>query len=533
MAAAFDTNPRRAVAGALVVTAAALVATVPVRDTRLRRLLPTLEVAIAAVGVIAPPGDRTSLLPYLLAPAFAAGLLDGWIPAVNVASVGALVLLVGHVLAGNATPLQVFAGSASEWLLLALAVGLLAAWVRRLAAESPRSDVNRSYEAAYDLLSQLRTVSRQLSDGLDALSVAQALLQSLQEEVRFDKGAVFVRSDGGRLVALAVEGAASVDWDAGLDEANPLGRAFLTGRPAVGSGALSTGSTDARSYAVFPIHMGDRSLGVVALESTSSTPPARGQVVAAADQVGNAALRLETALLFGEVRSIAASEERRRLAREIHDGIAQELASLGYAIDDLAADAADADDSRVGDVLRTLRGEVTRMVGELRLSIFDLRSDVQVQVGLGSALSDYVRAVSSGAPFSVRLILDEAAGRLPITVEAELLHIAQEAITNARKHSSAEHLWVTCRVDPPFAHIRIEDDGRGMGQARLDSFGLEVMRERAERLGAVLTVGQRVPHGTFVDVRLGERRKRRRGPTVSTGVVEKGGDRGGRERASR
>ncbi len=212
------------------------------------------------------------------------------------------------------------------------------------------------------------------------------------------------------------------------------------------------------------------------------------------------------------MRSIATSEERRRLAREIHDGIAQELASLGYAVDDLVAEASASEDGKrrsavpISDILRKLRGEITRMVSELRLSIFDLRSEVQAQVGLGSALSDYVRAVSVGTTFSVHVILDEAPDRLPIAVEAELLRIAQEAITNARKHAKAEHLWVTCRVDPPFAHLRVEDDGNGLGSKRHDSFGLEVMRERAARLGGQLTIGSRDPHGTFVDVRLGERR---------------------------
>ena len=181
------------------------------------------------------------------------------------------------------------------------------------------------------------------------------------------------------------------------------------------------------------------------------------------------------------------------------------------------------------------------MVGELRLSIFDLRSEVQAQISLGNALSDYVRQVSAGAAFSVHLILDEAPDRLPITVEAELLRIAQEAITNARKHADAEHLWVTCYVDPPFAHLRIEDDGRGLGAKRIDSFGLEVMRERADRLGGVLAVGQRDPHGTFVDVRLGERRSRPRDANVVSGQQASNqvtsdtgeGSRDGRERAAR
>src|SRR5690606_24115924 len=134
------------------------------------------------------------------------------------------------------------------------------------------------------------------------------------------------------------------------------------------------------------------------------------------------------------------------------------------------------------------------------LSIFDLRSEVRDQIGLGTALSDYVRQVGAGASFTISLALEEAPQRLPIAVEAELLRIAQEAITNARKHAEASHLWVTCQVAPPFARLRIEDDGRGLGNGRIDSFGLEIMKERAARLGATLNIGAREPRGTFVEV---------------------------------
>jgi signal transduction histidine kinase len=545
--AALDDHPRRTVAGALVLALAALIAYIPIRSALIRRLLPAAEACVAAIGIIAPPADRTSLLPYLLAPAFAAGLLHGLTSAVNAAGLAALVLLLGHLVAHNPQSLHSFGADSAQWVLLALAVGLLTAWIRRLAAASAPSDVNRSYEAAYELLSQLRTVSRQLSGGLDAVSLAQGLLQELQARVGFDRGAVLIRADGGRLVPLALEGATFVDWDISLAEDTPLGRAWRANGPSVGTGRLvGDGQDDDARHAVLPLQMGDRTFGLVAVESDPVVSAARGlpvlpldgaQVTAAVELVDEATLRLETALLFGEVRTIATSEERRRLAREIHDGIAQELASLGYAIDDLVADATD---SQQADAFRALRREVTRMVGELRLSIFDLRSEVQAQISLGNALSDYVRQVSVGAAFSVHVILDEAPDRLPITVEAELLRIAQEAITNARKHAGAEHLWVTCRVDPPFAHLRVEDDGRGLGTKRIDSFGLEVMRERADRLGGILEVGQRDPHGTFVDVRLGERRSRPRDANVMAGSVtdratsDTGeGGRDGRERAAR
>src|SRR5665213_607655 len=501
--AALDAHPRRTVAGALVLTAAALIAYIPARNLVVQRLRPTLEACIAAGAVIAPPSDRSGLLPYLLAPAFAAGLIYGLVPAVTAVGMAAFVLLNGHLIAHNPTALHTFAANSSQWVLLALAVGLLSAWIRRLAADSAASNQNRSYEAAYELLSQLRTVSRQLAGGLDPVSLAQGLLQTLRGHLPYERGAVFVRAEGGRLLPLALEGASFVDWDTSLGDDTPLGKAWLTPGPTLASEPLGdspTASDPTRfGHTVLPLRMGSRTFGLVALETGQRPPsyrtgPASSElrlVEPAMRMVDETALRLETALLFGEVRSIATSEERRRLAREIHDGIAQELASLGYAVDDLVAEAsqdtqehARAGNPPMADVLRKLRGEITRMVGELRLSIFDLRSEVQAQVALGTALSDYVRAVSAGTTFSVHLVLDEAPERLPIAAEAELLRIAQEAITNARKHAAAEHLWVTCRVEPPFAHVRIEDDGRGMGTKRHDSFGLEVMRERAARLGA-------------------------------------------------
>ena len=540
--AALDAHPRRTVAGALVLVGAACIAYIPSRNAVVRRLLPTLEACIAAGAIIAPPSDRTGLLPYLLAPAFAAGLLYGLVPAVTATGMAAFVLLNGHLIAHNPTALHTFAANSSQWVMLALAVGLLAAWIRRLAAASAASDQNRSYEAAYELLSQLRTVSRQLVGGLDPVSLAQGLLQTLRGPLAYERGAVFVRAEGGRLIPMALEGTSFVDWDTSLDDDTPLGQAWLASGPTVSTESLDDyrpAGSDPTGHTVLPLRMGSRTFGLVVLETPARAPVARGNATHASSAevrqlepamrlVEETALRLETALLFGEVRSIATSEERRRLAREIHDGIAQELASLGYAVDDLVAEAAAEGRARGGEsadvpmanVLRKLRGEITRMVGELRLSIFDLRSEVQAQVGLGSALSDYVRAVSVGASFSVHVVLDEAPERLPIAAEAELLRIAQEAITNARKHAAAEHLWVTCRVDPPFAHLRIEDDGRGMGTKRHDSFGLEVMRERAARLGGALTIGEREPHGTFVDVQVGERPTRKSPHTSDTNETD-------------
>jgi signal transduction histidine kinase len=100
--------------------------------------------------------------------------------------------------------------------------------------------------------------------------------------------------------------------------------------------------------------------------------------------------------------------------------------------------------------------------------------------------------------------LAETPNRLPAETEAELLRIAQEAITNARKHAEAENLWVSLTVDPPSALLRVEDDGRGLGKARTDSYGIQIMKERARRLRTTVDVLAREPRGTTVEIRLGD-----------------------------
>jgi signal transduction histidine kinase len=137
------------------------------------------------------------------------------------------------------------------------------------------------------------------------------------------------------------------------------------------------------------------------------------------------------------------------------------------------------------------------------MSLFDLRSDVDPDEGLGAAIGRHVRTVGTASGMTVHLSLNEAPVRLGAETEAELLRIVQEAVTNARKHAQASNLWVTCTVDPPAATITVEDDGAGLGDKSADSHGLAIMGERAARIRADLQVGPRLPHGTKVQVTLG------------------------------
>ena len=127
---------------------------------------------------------------------------------------------------------------------------------------------------------------------------------------------------------------------------------------------------------------------------------------------------------------------------------------------------------------------MTRVVTELRHSIFDLRHELASGAGLGESLSAYANQVSATSPMAVHVTLDEKGPRLPADVEFELLRIAQEAMANARKHSGASNLWLRCTVRSPYAEIEVRDDGTNRHAPRSDSQGLKIMRERSRTIGA-------------------------------------------------
>jgi signal transduction histidine kinase len=464
------------------------------------RLGRIIEALICAAAVLGSDDPTSPLFPYLIAPAFAGGLMTGLTGAFTSPGFAAIALLGALPFVDESA--HSWGVSIAEWVLLAVAAGLLASWIRRLlgATERGRPEISdTSYAAAYRLLSQLRPVARQLSVGLDPGTIAQSLLQSLKDVHDFERGAVYVRTGAGRLVPLAFIGSSRIDWEVDVSGDGPFAEAWLSQRPQRLSRQLSG---PPGSALVIPLVIGLRTFGLVGFETVRRTlgPQDAEQAARLAE---DSALRLETALLFDDVRGLATAEERRRVAREIHDGIAQELSYIGYFVDGLAAEARGHDEAMEQQLLQ-LRTEITRIVSELRMSIFDLRSEVDVHGGLGAALSEYVRSVGRQSGLTVHMSLAETPNRLPAETEAELLRIAQEAITNARKHAEAENLWVSLTVDPPGALLRVEDDGRGLGKARSDSYGIQIMKERARRLRTTVDVVAREPRGTTVEIRLGD-----------------------------
>lgn len=452
--------------------------------------------------LFAPAGAAAgAVLPYLVVPPVAAAVARKQREPFLL--IGVAVLALGIATVTDSHLDRGFLIVSAEWVLLSIVAATMAVAVRRVIAE--RREHPQPYAEATRLLTQLRTVARQLPGAtLDPGGLAEHLLDDVRKVARADRASVLCASGGSRLVVLAQSGVDRVDWETSLDSDSVIAEAWASQQPQTSARSQARSHSNGEvSALVVPLVTGVRTVGILAVEADAAHAYPQNVVSRVASLAAPAALRLEAALLFDEVRSLATNEERQRLAREIHDGVAQELVMVGYGIDNALAVLPE-DATNAGDELKTLRGEVTRVITELRLSLFELRSEVDRHGGLAAAISEYARTVGSSAGLRVHMSLDESTARLPSAVEAELLRIAQEAITNARKHSGAENLWVTCVVDPPFAEVEVSDDGQGMRESRPEGrYGLAIMAERAERIRGRLEIRPRQPSGTTVAVVIG------------------------------
>ena len=220
-------------------------------------------------------------------------------------------------------------------------------------------------------------------------------------------------------------------------------------------------------------------------------------------------IAIDNARMLGRIRTLAADEERSRIARDLHDHIGSSLAMIGYEVDRARSIAADG--GEIIPVLEDLRAQITAVVSDVRDTLFDLRTEVTDTYDLASIVRDFLTRVQQ----RTGIVTDHEvriAGRLPLMQERELWQIAREAITNVERHSQAKNLTVTVNETTTSASISVRDDGVGLGvhTSRADSYGIIGMRERAARIGAELSIRPSVRGGTEIQVHLRSDDRRQR-----------------------
>lgn len=209
--------------------------------------------------------------------------------------------------------------------------------------------------------------------------------------------------------------------------------------------------------------------------------------------------------LLAQSRETGVRDERERLAREIHDTIAQSLAGVVAQLQaaEGSADAGDAGDVR-RRVARATEMARTALV-EARRSVQDLTPAELAEAGLPDALSRLVAGWrdDQGVEASFVVVGDPTA--LHSEVEATLLRIAQEALANVAKHAEASRVGVTLTFDESEVILDVRDDGSGFeptAPRRDSAFGLGVMRTRAQRLAGTFTLESAPDTGTALSARI-------------------------------
>ena len=241
-------------------------------------------------------------------------------------------------------------------------------------------------------------------------------------------------------------------------------------------------------------------------------PRARGEDFSAADrrllaglahEAGRAArsVRLMAELERSRRQLVAArEEERRRLRRDLHDGLGPAIA--GARLKAEAARGLTAGPSDAGDLLQDLDTDLARLLEEVRRIARGLRPPVLDELGLLPALREQARNLARGGELELRVEGPEALPALPAAVEAAAYWIALEALTNVRRHSGATHCAVRVRLGEAL-ELEVEDDGRGIAPGTPSGVGLVGMRERAAEVGGSCEVGAAPnPPGTRILARL-------------------------------
>jgi two-component system, NarL family, sensor kinase len=269
-------------------------------------------------------------------------------------------------------------------------------------------------------------------------------------------------------------------------------------RPAVRANAdeLTRGL---RSHASIPLYSRGKPLGIMNLTKPSwrkLTPRELRLLTTIAYQVG---IAVERARLAEDSTRLARTEERARIAREIHDTLAQSLTGIGLDLEG-ALRHLDGDPARARERLERALGTTRASLEDARRSVLDLRASPLEGKPLVEALGALGRALTSDTGVPVRVRADPDVALSP-RAEAELFRIAQEAMTNVRKHARASRVDLELRRTGHDVRLSVRDDGLGFdprAASTVDGHGLLGMRERARLLGGRLRVRSRSGRGATI-----------------------------------
>lgn len=199
---------------------------------------------------------------------------------------------------------------------------------------------------------------------------------------------------------------------------------------------------------------------------------------------------------------LAREEERRRIRRDLHDGLGPSLASQTFALD-TAIELLENDPPAAADLLRNLKAQNQALVADIRRLVYELRPPALDELGLAEAIEVLLQQLNGHSPTQISFSLQPGALQaLPAAVEVAVYRLVQEGVNNVLRHAQAATCLVECRRAGEWLTLTVRDDGSGIPANARGGVGMLSMRERVEELGGTLSVAAGAPTGTLVTAAL-------------------------------
>ena len=367
-------------------------------------------------------------------------------------------------------------------------------------------------------LAILNALAADTSESLDVEQVATATARNVRAALNLETAGLALVAEGGTgLQLVGLDGLAGpfvpVDGTRSLAEYDcECQKALALGRPVVVVDAKESarcagllGDELPRTCAAVPVKSKGRATGALLVARERSRPFARDElelISAVGSQVGAV---LENARLFSKTEALAVLQERERVAREVHDGLAQTLGYLNVQVAIVDRLLTDDEPAKARAELDEMAQVTREAYQDLRQAITDLRTPLSTAHGLRRTLREYTEAFSrhTGIPCLFEGHRGPAAAVSP-SVEVQLMRIVQEALTNVKKHAPESSVWMEVEIRDDNAVVTVSDNGPGFelqsALAVSQQFGLRTMRERAESVGGGFHIESKPGAGTTVRV---------------------------------
>lgn len=361
-------------------------------------------------------------------------------------------------------------------------------------------------------LRAINEISRRISAILSLDELLPYVAASLRETFDYYSVNIFLFAGDGEYVELKA-------GDGGYAGEVPVGLAVRPGEGVVGRVAATgelmnvadtrqtpeypagRGLPDTRSGLAVPIRMGPEILGVLEVASREAGAFDEIDVFTVQTLGDQLAVAVENARLYRETRDMAVLEERNRMAREIHDSLAQGFTGIVLQLE-AAEQAIQQDGDRVQYHLNKARELARDSLSDARRSVWALRPQALETLPLAEAIARQLQQFGRDGGIEVTFDISGDGRALPGEAENTLLRIFQESLTNIGKHAGAGRVDVVLSFEEGLVRLDVTDNGAGFEPARPSSggFGLISMRERARLAGGDLDINSEPGKGTRISV---------------------------------